>query len=182
VRRGRAAAFLDRDGTIIIDRDYPGDPGAVELIPGAAAAIERLRSAGFLVLMVTNQSGIGRGLITEDDYRAVQARMERLLEDQGARLDGVYYCPHAPDRVPACDCRKPALGLYHRAEREHGVDLATSAYVGDRMRDVLPGVSLGGTGYFIRGTEAVAEDELPPGVVAVGSLVEATELLLSSRV
>ncbi|HEX6069321.1 MAG TPA: HAD family hydrolase [Longimicrobiaceae bacterium] len=182
MREGRAAAFLDRDGTIIVDRDYPGDPAAVELIPGAAEAIARLRSSGLLVLMVTNQSGIGRGLITESDYRAVQARMERLLDDAGAGLDGAYYCPHAPDRVPACECRKPGLGLYHQAAREHGIDLAASCYVGDRMRDVLPAVSLGGTGYFVRGTEPVAEADLPPGVAAVDSLAEATELLLANRV
>jgi D,D-heptose 1,7-bisphosphate phosphatase len=120
VTEGRAAAFLDRDGTIIVDRDYPGDPGAVELIPGAAEAIVRLRRSGLLVLMVTNQSGIGRGLITESDYRAVQARMERLLADSGAGLDAAYYCPHAPDRIPACECRKPRLGLYRQAAREHG--------------------------------------------------------------
>lgn len=179
---GRAAAFLDRDGTIIVDRDYPGDPGAVELIPGAADAISRLRGAGLLVLMVTNQSGIGRGLISEADYHAVQARMERLLADEGAVLDGAYYCPHAPDRVPACECRKPGLGLYRQAAREHGIDLAGSSYIGDRMRDVLPGVGLGGTGYFVRGTEPVADADLPPGVAPVDSLAQAAELLLANRV
>lgn len=179
---GRTAAFLDRDGTIIVDRDYPGDPDAVELIPGAAESIRRLRASGILTLMVTNQSGIGRGLITEEDYRAVQARMEVLLRESGATLDGVYYCPHAPDRVPACECRKPGTGLYLQAAEEHGVDLSASYYIGDRMRDVLPGSGFGGRGFFIRGTEVVHEGDLPPGVQTVGSLAEATELLLSGRV
>ena len=108
--------------------------------------------------------------------------MESLLEAAGTRLDGVYHCPHAPDRIPACECRKPGLGLYRQAAAEHGADLAGSYYIGDRMRDVLPGAQLGGRGYFLRGTEAVDEVDLPPGVVAVDSLAEATELLLASRV
>lgn len=174
----RAAAFLDRDGTIIVDKDYPGDPEAVELLPGAAAAIARLQGHGWPVLMVTNQSGIGRGLITEADYAAVQARMEALLAAEGVTLDGVYYCPHAPDRVPACECRKPAPGLYRRAEVEHQVDLSRSFYVGDRMRDVLPGVAFGGTGCLIRGTEEVRPSDLPSGVEMVGSLAEAVDKLL----
>lgn len=177
----RAAAFLDRDGTIIVDRDYPGDPEAVELLPGAAAAISRLQQQGFPVLMITNQSGIGRGLITEADYAAVQARMETLLAEEGVALDGVYYCPHAPDRVPACECRKPAPGLYRRAEAEHAIDLSRSVYIGDRMRDVLPGAEFGGTGYLIRGTEDVRENELPRDVEVVDSLGEAVEKLLASR-
>ena len=180
--RLRRAAFLDRDGTIIVDRDYPGDPAAVELIPGAAAAIAHLRRAGLLVVMVTNQSGIGRGLITEADYLAVQARMEELLAAEGARLDAVYYCPHAPDRAPACECRKPGIGLYLQAAREYGIDLATSFYVGDRMRDVTPAVALGGSGFLLRGTEAVEEYDLPPAVRPVSSLAEAAELLLSAGV
>lgn len=176
----RRAAFLDRDGTIIVDRDYPGDPDAVELIPGAADAIRRLRDAGFAAVMVTNQSGIGRGLISEAAYRAVQGRMEEMLAAAGVRLDGVYYCPHAPEA--ACTCRKPATGLYLQAAQELGVDLAASVYVGDRMRDVLPGVALGGRGFFVRGTEAVPDDELPAGVRSVASLAEATELLLAAGV
>ena len=177
----RAAAFLDRDGTIIVDRDYPGDPEAVELLPGAADAIGRLQQRGYPVLMITNQSGIGRGLITEADYAAVQARMEALVAEEGVTLDGVYYCPHAPDRVPACECRKPAPGLYRRAEEEHSIDLSRSVYIGDRMRDVLPGADFGGTGYLIRGTEDVSESELPADVEVVASLVEAVEKLLASR-
>lgn len=179
---GRVAAFLDRDGTIIVDRDYPGDPEAVELMPGAAAAIGRLREAGLMAVMITNQSGIGRGLITEDDYRAVQARMEELLEAEGTRLDAVYYCPHAPDLVPACECRKPGSGLYLQAAAAHGIDLAASWYIGDRMRDVLPGVAFGGRGFFLRGTEPVEAPDLPDGVRVVGSLAEATELLLAEGV
>ena len=176
------AAFLDRDGTIIVDRDYPGDPEGVELLPGAAESIVRLREAGWPVIMITNQSGIGRGLITEADFRAVQARMEALLQAEGARLDGVYHCPHAPDHLPACECRKPAPGLYLRAAEEHRVELGKAVFVGDRMRDVLPGAQFGGSGFLIRGTEVVEAVDLPAGVRLVDSLAEATELWLSAGV
>jgi D,D-heptose 1,7-bisphosphate phosphatase len=182
VKAARAAAFLDRDGTIIVDRDYPGDPEQVELIAGAAESIIRLRNAGLLAIVITNQSGIGRGLITEDDYRAVQRRMEEQLAEEGAVLDGAYYCPHAPDMSPACDCRKPAAGMYLRAAEEHGIDLAASFFIGDRMRDVLPGARFGGAGFLVRGTETVEAGSLPDGVRMVGSLAEATELLLTERV
>lgn len=179
---GRKAAFLDRDGTIIRDQDYPGDPDAVRLIDGAAAAIARLRASGLLVVVITNQSGIGRGLITEEEFRAVQQRMEDLLAAEGVVVDAVYHCPHAPDRVPPCDCRKPAPGMYEQAVRDLGIDPGQSVFVGDRMRDVVPAAHFGGTGYFIRGTEPVAAEELPAGTRAVASLAEATELLLSHRV
>jgi D-glycero-D-manno-heptose 1,7-bisphosphate phosphatase len=182
VTAARPAVFLDRDGTIIVDRDYPDDPDAVALIPGAAAAIVKLRENGLLTIMITNQSGIGRGLITDVAYQAVQARMEDLLARDGATLDGAYYCPHAPDLLPPCDCRKPRTGLYLRAAEEHGIDLAASYFIGDRMRDVLPGATFGGTGYLVRGTEEVDEADLPPGTRSVASLAEATELLLASRV
>jgi len=182
VTKSRAAAFLDRDGTIIVDREYPGDPDAVELIPGSVEAIVQLRDGGLLILVVTNQSGIGRGLISDADYQAVQGRMETLLARGGAMLDGAYYCPHAPDLDPPCDCRKPATGLYLRAAEEHDVDLDGSYFIGDRMRDVLPGVTLGGRGFLVRGTETVDEAALPPRVRPVDTLAEATELLLAERV
>lgn len=178
----RAAVFLDRDGTIILDRHYPGDPAAVELIEGAAEAIVRLRNAGYLILVITNQSGIGRGLISDADYQAVEGRMESLLAKKGAMIDGAYYCPHSPDQDPPCDCRKPNTGLYLRAASDHDVDPSISFFIGDRLRDVLPGAGFGGRGFFVRGTEAVQEDDLPPGIRAVDSLAEATELLLGSRV
>lgn len=179
---GRPAAFLDRDGTIIRDQDYPGDPDAVRLIDGAAAAIGRLRASGMVVVVITNQSGIGRGLITEEQFGAVQRRMEELLAVEGVGVDAVYYCPHAPDRIPPCECRKPAPGLYERAVRDLGVDPGRSIFVGDRLRDVLPAAHFGGTGFFIRGTEEIADDRLPAGTIAVDSLAAATELLLARRV
>ncbi|HEX7239268.1 MAG TPA: HAD-IIIA family hydrolase, partial [Longimicrobiaceae bacterium] len=103
----RPAVFLDRDGTVIHDAHYLADPEGVRLLPGAAEAVARLNRAGVPVVLVTNQSGIGRGLFSEADFRAVQDRVEALLAAGGARIDAVYHCPHAPDADPPCDCRKP---------------------------------------------------------------------------
>ncbi|HET8654409.1 MAG TPA: HAD family hydrolase [Longimicrobiaceae bacterium] len=175
----RVGVFLDRDGTIIFDRHYPADPDQVELLPGAAAAIARLNETGLPVFVVTNQSGIGRGMYTEADFRAVQARMEALLAEAGALVQGTYHCPHAPDRQPPCDCRKPAAGLFERAAAEHDLDLARSAFVGDRLRDVLPAVRFGGRGVFLRGPGTSGEpSEAPAGVPEMSSLAEAVDWLL----
>jgi D-glycero-D-manno-heptose 1,7-bisphosphate phosphatase len=150
----RAAVFLDRDGTVIEDRHYLGSPDGVRLLPGAAAAIARLNQAGVPVVLVSNQSGIARGFFSEDDFHAVQRRLADLLAAEGARLDAAYHCPHGPDDPAPCDCRKPATGLFLRAAREHGLDLARSWFVGDRLRDVQPGVALGGRGILLA-TEGV---------------------------
>lgn len=139
----RPAVFLDRDGTIIVERYYLADPAGVELVPGAAAALRSLAAAGYALVVVTNQSGIARGLYGEEEFRAVQRRVEELLERGGIRFDAVYHCPHHPDYTGPCECRKPALGLYRRAARELGLDLSRSVCIGDRLKDVLPAQELG---------------------------------------
>jgi histidinol-phosphate phosphatase family protein len=121
----------------------------VVLRPGAAQAVKRLNDAGLPVVVVTNQSGIGRGLLTSADYDRVAARLGELLAADGARLDATYFCPHDPTAGEACDCRKPALGMYRQAAAEHGIDLARSAYIGDRLRDVEPARALGGRGILV---------------------------------
>jgi D-glycero-D-manno-heptose 1,7-bisphosphate phosphatase len=173
------AVFLDRDGTVIVDREYLADPESVELLPGAAAAVARLNRAGRPVILVTNQSGIGRGYFSQADFRAVQDRFEALLAEAGAHLDAVYLCPHAPDAEPACDCRKPAPGLFLRAAAEHRLDLGTAFYVGDRVRDVAFGAQSGGTGILLPGREA--GENAPPGVVRVESLAHAVDLVLGGH-
>jgi histidinol-phosphate phosphatase family protein len=136
----RRAAFLDRDGTIIRDTEFLRDPEQVELLPGAAPAIRRLNDAGWPVIVVTNQSGIARGLLTEQDYERVRMRVDKALaEAAGAKIDATYHCPHHPDYSEPCSCRKPGVKLYDDAAREHDLDLGASWYVGDRIRDVAPG-------------------------------------------
>ena len=141
---GRAGAFVDRDGTIIRDANYVRDPNDVELLPGAAAAIAKLNEAGVVVAVITNQSGIARGWLTPADYEAVRARLDQLLAVEGARIDGTFMCPHFPDITGPCDCRKPGLKLYRDAIAEFGIEPKESLFVGDRWRDVVPGVALGG--------------------------------------
>jgi D-glycero-D-manno-heptose 1,7-bisphosphate phosphatase len=145
----KPAVFLDRDGTIIEDAGYIADPAAVRLLPGAAPAIARLNRAGMPSVVVTNQSGIARGLLDEAAYASTARRLDELLAAAGARLDAHYHCPHHPDLTGACECRKPGLLLYRRAAAEHGLDLAGSWWVGDRLRDVLPAERFGGKGLLI---------------------------------
>lgn len=160
----RPAAFVDRDGTIIAERNYISDPDEVLVLPSAAAGLRALRDAGFMLIVVSNQSGIARGVVTPQQYEAVNARMIELLRADGVELDGIYFCPHHPDFTGDCDCRKPATGLYERAAREHGIDLSRSVYIGDKASDVAPASRLGGTGILVRtghGAEQATEVEVP---------------------
>jgi D-glycero-D-manno-heptose 1,7-bisphosphate phosphatase len=154
----RPAAFLDRDGTIIEDLEYISRPEDVQLLPGVADAIGTLNEADVPVIVVSNQSGIGRGYFTYEDFERVQARVEELLGANGAHLDATYICPHAPDDQPPCACRKPKVELFRRAARDHGLELTRSWYVGDRWRDVEPARTLGGSGLLIPTRSTRAED------------------------
>jgi D-glycero-D-manno-heptose 1,7-bisphosphate phosphatase len=145
----RRAVFLDRDGTIIEDTGYVTDPAGVRLLPGAAEAIARLNDAGLPVIVVTNQSGIARGLLDEAAYAATARQLDALLAAGGARLDAHYHCPHHPDLTGPCECRKPGPLLYRQAAADHGLHLARSWWVGDRLRDVLPAEGFNGRGVLI---------------------------------
>ena len=179
----RPAVFLDRDGTLIHDRHYLSDPAGVELLPGAGEAVARLNRAGLFVVLVTNQSGIGRGRFGEDEYRAVHARLVGLLAERGARLDADYHCPLAPDVPDPEAMRKPGAGMFLRAAREHGLDPAASWYVGDRARDVAPARALGGRAVLVRGAQTETDAAGVDGSIpAVDSLAEAVDLILSAAV
>lgn len=176
----RPAVFLDRDGTIVAERHYLADPSRVQLIAGATDALQRLAAAGFALVVVTNQSGIARGLYRLEDFLAVQRRIEELLEIAGVRLTGVYYCPHHPDFTGPCECRKPGPGMYTQAAGELRLDLARSVYVGDRVKDVLPALAHGGSGILVRtGYGTDEETAAPPGVVVVDDLEAAADLVLA---
>lgn len=150
--------FLDRDGTIIEDAHFLADPEGVVLLPGAAAAIRRLNAAGIPAIVVTNQSGIGRGAFTEDDYQRVRERLDARLADEGAHLDATYHCPHSPERDPDCPCRKPRDGMYRAAAREQHLELRAPAFVGDRWRDVAAAGPLGGRGVLVRSPRTTPDD------------------------
>jgi D-glycero-D-manno-heptose 1,7-bisphosphate phosphatase len=180
---GRRAVFLDRDGTIIEDAGYLGDPGKVRLIPGAAAAIRQLNERGFPVLVVTNQSGIARGLLSLDDYRATERRLEELLAPEHAMLDAHYFCPHLPEISGACECRKPGTLLYRQAAERFGLDLSRSCWVGDRVRDILPAKTFGGTGILV--LTGAGNDEAntasAEGFVTTSDLGTAVQSIVASR-
>lgn len=171
----RPAVFVDRDGTVIADPGYLSDPGEVRLLPGAAEAIARLNRAGLPVILVTNQSGIGRDMYDEAAFQSVQRRVEALLAAEGARLDAVYHCPHAPDAIPGCDCRKPGPGLFLRAAADHALDLSASYFVGDRPRDVAPAARWGGVPILVHGSD---ESGAPEGTHRDSSLATAVDRIL----
>jgi D-glycero-D-manno-heptose 1,7-bisphosphate phosphatase len=178
----RPAVFLDRDGTIIEDVAYLRDPKAVRLLPGAAEAIKRLKEHGFLAIVVTNQSGIARGLLSRNDYHLIERRVDQLLESHGARLDGHYFCPHLPELTGPCDCRKPGVLLYSQASEQFGIDLGASWWVGDRLRDVLPAEAFGGRGVLVHTGmgKAEAADENASRFAAARDLTGAVDHILSS--
>jgi D-glycero-D-manno-heptose 1,7-bisphosphate phosphatase len=174
----RRAVFLDRDGTIIEDAGYLRDPAGVALLPGAAHAIRQLNQRGLIVVVVTNQSGIARGLLTLDEYSATERRVDELLTLQGARLDAHYFCPHLPELNGPCDCRKPGSLLYRQAAERFGIDLSRSWWVGDRLRDVLPAESCAGHGILVGETEASQPDACR--FERAEDLVAAVDMILSS--
>jgi histidinol-phosphate phosphatase family protein len=134
----RRAAFLDRDGVLnrrAPEHDYVKSPAEFAWLPGAREGVRRLNREGWLVLVVTNQRGVARGLMTAQDVEAIHERAERDLEEIGAHVDAFYYCPHGDE--DACVCRKPQPGLILRAAQDWNVDLAVSFLVGDDERDVL---------------------------------------------
>lgn len=150
-------AFLDRDGVLIEDSGYPHRDEDVKLIPGAAAAVRRLNAAGYLTVIVTNQSGVARGLFDEDRMHAFNALLLQRLADDGARIDAVYACPFHADAVveryrhPDHPDRKPNPGMILRAVAEHGVDPARSILIGDRDSDMEAARRAGVEGLLFEG-------------------------------
>jgi D-glycero-D-manno-heptose 1,7-bisphosphate phosphatase len=142
-------AFLDRDGTIIEDTGYVRDPDSVTLLAGAAAAIARLNAASVPVVVVTNQSGIARGILTWDQYHRVAGRVDALLAGFGARIDATAVCPHAPEIDGPCACRKPATGGHREAAARLGFPATGGWCVGDRLTDLEPATALGGPGTLV---------------------------------
>lgn len=177
----RRAVFLDRDGTLIVDRHYIKDPAQVELVPHAADAVRRFNQAGIAVIVVSNQSGIARGLLTEAEYAAVRDRVDALLSAAGAFVAGHYHCPHHPDFTGPCACRKPGVELFEQAVAAHALDASASYFVGDKLRDVSPATAFGGRGILVPSTDTAAGDidrARAAGFAVVATLREAADLML----
>jgi D-glycero-D-manno-heptose 1,7-bisphosphate phosphatase len=144
----KKAVFLDRDGTINEEVGYLSDLKQLRLIPGAARAIKRLNDAHFLVVLVTNQSGIARGYFTEAFVQETHVLLRKMLKEQGAHIDAVYYCPHHPKSGESaytrmCECRKPGIGMIEQAVRDMHIDVRSSYVIGDKWSDVELGQRAG---------------------------------------
>lgn len=150
----RRAVFMDRDGTVSDEVGYVNHIERYRLLPRSAEAVKKVNAAGFLAFVVTNQSGVARGLFDESLIHEVHALLRKWLEEGGARLDGVYFCPHHPKEGSPpwrqdCDCRKPRPGLLQRAAREHDVDLPGSYMIGDTVLDIEAARNAGATGILV---------------------------------
>lgn len=182
----RPAVFLDRDGTVIKHVHYLSDPALVQLLPGAAEAIVRLRRAGFVCVLVTNQSAIGRGLFTTERLHEIHTEMGRQLAIHGAFIDAIYYCPDAPlgdDRtVVENPDRKPGPGMLLRAAKDLSLDLEASWMIGDLVSDVLAGQNAGCRSILVESGEgSLAETRvLADGFLAASGLGTAADLILAN--
>ncbi len=150
----KRAVFLDRDGTLNEDAGYPGRFGDITIYPASFEAVRRLNEAGLLAIVVSNQSGVGRGLFSEADVERIHEEMKTAFASRGARLDAFYYCPHFagsadPVYAEACECRKPKPGLAYGAAEKFGIDLARSYMIGDKADDVVFARNIGAVSVLV---------------------------------
>ena len=186
----RPAVFLDRDGTLNEDVGYLDRLERLTLFPWSLDAIRLLRRAGFAVVVVTNQGGVARGLVSEPFVEEVRRVIDDRLATIGERLDGHYCCPHEPHAsIPRyrreCDCRKPRPGLLHRAARELGLDLARSVVIGDKWSDVQAARSAGAGAVLVRTGYGRSQEETPPAGLrpdaVADTLLDAVSWILRRR-
>jgi D-glycero-D-manno-heptose 1,7-bisphosphate phosphatase len=170
------AVFLDRDGTLMRDVDYCGDPKNVEVFQGAADALRRLKANGYKLVVITNQSGVGRGYFTEEDYRAVEAEFLRQLGE--GLLDGSYHCPDLPGTNSTR--RKPAPGMMLEAQRDHRLDLSRSWFVGDKTSDIECGRNAGVRTILLETGYDAGEANCGANFVAP-NLAHAADIILGER-
>jgi D-glycero-D-manno-heptose 1,7-bisphosphate phosphatase len=185
----RPAVFLDRDGTLSEERGFIDRLELLEIFPWTSDAIRLLNRAGFAVVVVTNQSAIGRGIIDLPFLQTVHDAFDRHLAQSGARVDRYYYCPHHPDaRLPeyrmVCRCRKPGPGMIEQATTELGLDPSRSFMVGDRLIDVACGHAAGVRSLLVRSGHSAHGGEAPPGLsepdAILNNLMEAVGWILRS--
>ncbi len=183
----RKAAFLDRDGVINLDRAYVHQWDEFEFVPGAVEAMRRLREAGYVLIVVTNQSGLARGMYTEAQFQELTAHMRAALKEAGAEVEAVYHCPHHPKgKVPElavdCDCRKPEPGMILQAAREHGLSLADSFMVGDKPSDIEAARAAGvGRAYIVQSDNEESTEGLAGADAGYADLAACVDALLKAR-
>jgi D-glycero-D-manno-heptose 1,7-bisphosphate phosphatase len=175
------AVFLDRDGTLIEEVDYLADPAGVVLIPGAAQALKNLAQAGYKLVLVTNQSGVARGLLDESRLAQIHERLSDLLHGEGTRLDGIYACIHHPEFGSPCDCRKPQPGMLLQAAEDLQLDLERSWMIGDAARDLEAGKRAGTRSLLVRTGKgsALARERADEGITVTEDIGEAARWILA---
>ncbi len=167
--------ILDRDGTIVVDRGYLDDPQQLQLLPGAAQGLRALHRAGHPLVVVTNQSGVGRGMFTLERLHAVNRRFCALLAEHGAPLAGLYFCPHRPEE--GCDCRKPNTALLLEAATALGFEPAAAIVVGDKSSDIELGRRVGATTILVSGGTVASDGKPALADFCVTDLIEAAEVV-----
>jgi D-glycero-D-manno-heptose 1,7-bisphosphate phosphatase len=172
----RPAVFLDRDGTIIDDIGYLADPAGISFYPGVPEALKRLQDRGYLLVVITNQSGIGRGYFNEETALWLNLTMVRLLKEKGVALAAIYYCPHHPE--DNCRCRKPELLMVQRAQCDLDIDPNRSWVVGDLDKDVKTGLKAGVRPILV-GTGKTEKGDIPADVKRCETVVEAAMFILN---
>ena len=173
-KRREKVIILDRDGTIVVDRNYLSDPADLEFEVGAAEGLRSMYERGYRLVVITNQSGVGRGLFSLERLEEIHDRLRQMAESIGVRFERIYYCPHAPDA--GCLCRKPQIGLLKQAASELGFDLSSAVVIGDKMSDVESGHRAGATTVFV----AANSPRLPAGPspdFIMRDLVQAAEVI-----
>jgi len=180
----RAAVYIDRDGVINQERNYVHRIEDFVLLPGVGESLKLLQEAGYMLVVVTNQAGIGRGLYSEVDFQALTQHMAGLLGEYGVKLDGVYFCPHHPTHGKGaylcdCNCRKPAPGMLQTAALELGIDVSRSAIIGDKCSDIEAGRAAGTQhAVLVESGHALTADDRDAADVCVPDLLHAAKWLL----
>ena len=185
------AIFLDRDGTINVEKHYLYKIEDFEFLPGVVDALKILQEAGYLLIIITNQSGIGRGYYTEEDFQKLNDWMTSTLKQQGVMIADVYFCPHLPDAQVAeyrkeCNCRKPKLGMYKQAILDYNIQVGKSYAIGDKIRDCAICQEMPCRGFLIGNNEKPEViSEVKAGmyerVSYVASLKECVELIVNNQ-
>ncbi|MGE5400656.1 MAG: D-glycero-alpha-D-manno-heptose-1,7-bisphosphate 7-phosphatase [Ignavibacteriales bacterium] len=183
---GNSAVFFDRDGTLNIDPGYLGDPEQVRLFPGVSEAISKLKEKNFKIIVISNQSGIARGLFTANEVEAVNLRINELLKTDNASVDAFYYCPYHPDfnTEEECKCRKPSPMLVLKAASDLNIDLSSSYFVGDMLSDIECGKNAGLKTILLKNTlneeqisSMLVEDRSPDFIAE--NLIEASKFIIN---
>ncbi len=147
MKKMNKAVFFDRDGTLIRDTHYISSPAEIAFYRSSFAAIRLLKKAGYKLIIITNQSGIARGYFSREQLARIHGKMNRILKEHHAAVDGLYFCPHLPARK--CSCRKPAIGMIKKARKDFNLDLKNSFFIGDKRTDIHCAHNFGGTAVLV---------------------------------